>query len=374
MIEVAVILGARPEAIKMAPVILALRARPNDFRCHVCATGQHRDLTAPMLAAFGLSADVDFEAMTPNQSPAGLVSRVLASLDPWLDEHRPDLILAQGDTASALAAGLAGFWRRIPVGHVEAGLRTRDRCQPFPEEIQRRLLGVIADIHFAPTETARNNLLAENVLEERIVVTGNTVVDAVRRLSEQDLPAPHALSNIEGRLVVVTAHRRESLGAPMVRIAAAIAKLADQYPDVTFVVPVHPNPNVKNTLEPALAGRPNVRLTEPLDYPTFIGLARRAELLISDSGGIQEEAPSLGRRVVILRDVTERPEVLASGHGVLAGTDTDRIVATASDWLTNPAAAGGARATTNPFGDGFAAERIASWLAANEAVWRQKDA
>jgi len=360
------IIGTRPEAIKMAPLILELQAAAGRFQHTLVSTAQHREMLDQVLTVFGITPDIDLGLMQPNQTLADLTARALTSLTGVFAEHRPTLVLLQGDTTTVMAAALAAFYQRIPVGHVEAGLRTTERYNPFPEEINRRIASVLADLHFAPTERARANLLREGVAPESVFVTGNTIVDALRRMPLTDEFASDSLRNLPlagRRLIVVTAHRRENHGPPLHDICRALRTLAEKFPDLAIVYPVHLNPNVRNAVNAELGGMPSIHLIEPLPYPDLLRLLARSELILTDSGGIQEEAPSLRKPVLVLRETTERPEVIEVGAGMLVGTDPERIVTEASRLLTDPAAYGRMANVVNPFGDGHAAERIVGILA-----------
>ena len=348
--------GTRPEAIKMAPVAAALRARPERFRLVVCATGQHREMLDQMHRDLDLAPDLDLALMRPRQGLNELAGRAFTALDGVLDRVRPDWVLVQGDTTSAMVAALAAFHRRVRVGHVEAGLRTGDLHQPFPEEANRRLVDLVADALFAPTEPARDRLLAEGARPETVHLTGNTVVDALTRL--------WGGRPVERRPeVLVTVHRRESFGAPLESILAALCELAGRFPDLRWILPVHPNPEVAVPVRQRLAGVANVELCEPLSYPDLVAVLARCRLVLTDSGGIQEEAPTFGKPVLVLRDKTERPEGVAAGVARVVGTATREVVAAASRLLTDPAAYAAMAQGFNPYGDGHAAERIVHALA-----------
>lgn len=361
------VFGTRPEAIKLCPIVLHMRGRAAEFEVKVCATAQHREMLDQVLAAFGVQPDYDLNVMRPDQSLAQASSRILAALDPVLGQERPGMILVQGDTTTTLCGALAGFYHKIPVGHVEAGLRTRDIWQPFPEEMNRVLTTRLAALHFAPTTTSADNLRQDRAPESRIVVTGNSGIDAVLyvrdRLERGDLAGPGwPMLDPARKLIAVTAHRRESFGAGFERIAAALGRLARR-PDVQIVYPVHPNPNVQAPIRRALAGLPNVFLIDPLDYVPFVDLMRRAHFLLTDSGGIQEEGPSLGKPVLVLRETTERPEAVAAGTVKLVGTDENRIVAEATILLDDPDEHRRMSLIHNPYGDGTASGRIADAVA-----------
>jgi UDP-N-acetylglucosamine 2-epimerase (non-hydrolysing) len=356
-IKVVVLLGTRPEAIKMAPVIALLRARPAQFEPTVCATGQHRELLVQTLETFGLSPDIDLDLMQPDQTPIAFLSRALPAIDEALRRLEPDWVLVQGDTTTAMAGSLAAYHRRVRLGHVEAGLRTGDLRNPFPEEANRRIADLLADALFAPTAGARSSLLAEGVEDGRIFVTGNTVVDALlevaRRVPEHGEPAD----------VLITAHRRESFGAPFAEILAAVKELAQGFPALRFVFPLHPNPSVRGPACAALAGVENIALRAPLDYIELVRVLRSAKLVLTDSGGIQEEAPTFGVPVLVLRNETERPEGVARGVARLVGTARQSIVDGAATLLTDAAAHRRMARAGNPYGDGCAASRIVAILA-----------
>jgi UDP-N-acetylglucosamine 2-epimerase (non-hydrolysing) len=364
------IFGTRPEAIKLFPVIRALAA-DGRFASRVCATGQHREMLDQVLALTGIAPDHDLGLMQPGQSLDALTAALLTGIGPVLDAERPDWVVVQGDTATALAGALAAYYRHIPVAHVEAGLRSGDIHHPWPEEINRRIVGTIAALHCAPTETAAEALRRENVAPATVHVTGNTVIDALhwataRIAAEPELAA--GLAKLERRfakrrIVAVTTHRRESFGAGMDAIAAAVRRLAAR-PDVAVIFPVHPNPAVREVMERELGGLANVALVAPLDYPHFVRLLGIADLLLTDSGGVQEEAPALGKPVLVMRETTERPEGVAAGTARLVGTDPDRIVAEAEWLLDDPAAYAAMARAHNPFGDGRSAARIVELLAA----------
>ena len=356
---VLLVVGTRPEAIKLAPVVEALRAT-RSVRPVLLATSQHREMLRQALVPFGLEPDLDLEVMTEEQSPTAVASRVLARIERPLAEIAPAYVVVQGDTTTALAAAWASFHAGVPVAHVEAGLRSGRADAPFPEEFNRRGVAVAASIHFAPTERARRNLLAEGVAPERVSVVGNTVVDAVARILRgrpREGPEPGRAT------VLVTLHRRESFGPPLDRALGAIRVLALERGDaIRVVLPVHPNPNVSAPVRRLLAGLPNVELCAPLDYPAFLETFSLARFALSDSGGVQEEAPCVGVPVLVARETTERPEVIESGWGVLVGTDPDVILAESRRLLDDDEAWRARRSGPNPFGDGHAARRIAEAL------------
>ena len=361
------IFGTRPEAIKLCPVIRHIRLCHPGLKAQVCVTAQHRAMLDQVLECFEVRPDYDLNLMTPGQTLSQTAARILSALDPILSGGAFDMAVVQGDTTTTLAAALAAFHRHIPVAHVEAGLRTGDLEQPFPEEMNRQVTGRLAALHFAPTEGARRNLLAEGTPAGRIFVTGNSGIDAVLyiagELGQGRLQAP-PLAGLDTarKLIVVTAHRRESFGPGIERICAALSQLAAR-PDVQIVYPVHRNPNVLDPVTRALEGLPNVVLTEPLDYVAFVDLMRRARLIVTDSGGIQEEAPSLGKPVLVMRECTERPEAVEAGTVKLVGTDTARIVSEAVCLLENDAEHLRMSRIHNPYGDGHASERIAEIMA-----------
>lgn len=370
-IRVLLVFGTRPEAIKMAPIHHAMRT-DRGFSPLVCVTAQHRQMLDPFLAAFGIHADFDLDLMTPGQDLIGLTARALEGLRAVLGAATPDLVLVQGDTTSALAGALAAFYLRIPVGHVEAGLRTHDLGSPFPEEGNRALISRIAEYHFAPTDANRCTLIRENIPRQRIWVTGNTVVDALLWMSrrvEFDAarlravygPATDAVAS-SAPLVLITAHRRENHGAPLERICRAVTRLAERNPDTAFVFPVHLNPEVRDRVHCRLAGPANVHLTPPLEYPAFVHLLNRCTLVLTDSGGIQEEAPALNKPVLVMRESTERGEGVEKGTLLLVGTDPDRIVAETESLLTDRERIARIAGIGNPYGDGTAAKRILAAL------------
>jgi UDP-N-acetylglucosamine 2-epimerase (non-hydrolysing) len=366
MHKVLLIFGTRPEAIKLCPVIRSLREYPTRFDVRVCVTAQHREMLDQVLQAFDVKPDHDLDLMLPGQTLFQSTSRILAGLEGVLKTEQPSIIIVQGDTTTTLCGALAGFYLHTPVAHVEAGLRTGDMRQPFPEEMNRVLTSHLAELHFAATETAAENLRAEGVAPDSIHVTGNTGIDAVLyvhdglvkgRLRGREWPE----LDPSRKLIVVTAHRRESFGGGFDRICQALAELANR-PDVQVVYPVHPNPNVQDPVQRLLAGHPNVHLIEPLSYVPFVDLMRRAYLLITDSGGIQEEGPSLGKPILVMREKTERPEAVLAGTVKLVGTDHRRIVDETQLLLDNPAAYQAMARVHNPYGDGQASSRIAQLI------------
>lgn len=358
--KVLCMVGTRPEAVKMAPVILALQKAPG-IHCRVVATAQHRHMLDQVMAFFGIRPDIDLDIMRPNQQLASLTARLLTEIDAVLDSEKPDAVLAQGDTTTVMTVALACFYRRIPFGHVEAGLRTGDLQNPFPEEANRVIAGRLTRWHFAPTQSSRSNLLNEGVADADITVTGNTVIDALLMTASRDLPLPLEIAP-EARMVLVTAHRRENFGQPFEEVCRALRTLAQRNPAVQFVYPVHPNPNVKDVVHRTLAGLSNFTLCEPLDYAPFVAAMKRAHLIISDSGGVQEEAPALAKPVLVLRDETERPEAVHEGVVKLVGPHFDAIVDNAQRLLDDPQAYAAMARGVSPYGDGKAAGRIAKVL------------
>lgn len=358
--RVATVIGTRPEAIKMAPVIRALDADPDLESC-VILTGQHRELLEPILPLFGVEVDYDLDLMQPDQTLTGIASVALEKLAPVLAGVRPDLVLVQGDTTTAFIGALCAAYLGIPVGHVEAGLRSYDTANPFPEELNRRLISTIATLHFAPTATSRQNLLRECVPTDRIVVTGNTVIDALLFVADkvEELPLSLPVVGETGRrTVLVTLHRRESFGPRIEGLLRAIGQLVDEFPDIEVLYPVHPNPNVQRAVRSILSDRERVHLLPPLDYPSFVAAMKRSCLILTDSGGVQEEAPSLGVPVLVLRDETERPEVVEVGAARLVGREPATVLDHATELLSDPVAHGRMVRARNPFGDGCASGRI----------------
>src|SRR5438132_9528793 len=365
--KVMVVIGTRPEAIKLAPVVLELRKHGESFSTQICVTGQHREMLDQMLQVFGLRPDHDLGVMKAGQSLADVTAACVTGMDRVLRRERPDVVLVQGDTTTTLAASLAAYYCHIPVGHIEAGLRTGKKNDPFPEEVNRRLTTHMADFHFAPTEVSRKNLLLEGVNPDNICVTGNTVVDALlltqARLRKEPSLAVDCLGATDGlRIMLVTAHRRESFGLPFRRICEAIRAIAERRGDVLVVYPVHLNPNVQAPVREILDGVPNVKLLAPLEYVSFVACMQRAYILLTDSGGIQEEGPSLRKPVLVMREVSERPEAMAAGTACLTGTDPEQIVGAVSSLLDDPARYKQMTSRPNPYGDGHAAERIVQFL------------
>lgn len=372
MKSILTVVGTRPEAIKLAPLIRELEKHPDRVRSMVCVTAQHREMLDQVMDIFGIEPDHDLDLMREGQSPTQVAARVLTDLERILDEERPDWVLVQGDTTTVMSAAIAAFYRQVKVGHVEAGLRTHDKTQPFPEEVNRRIAGVVADLHFAPTETSRRNLLRENVPDESVFVTGNTVIDALHWISERELTADDrrslATMGLEGFLdgeasprrgILVTAHRRENHGAPLEEICLAVKELAELYGDeVQIAYPVHLNPKVQEPAYRILSDLPNVVLAPPLDYLPLVHIMKQCDIVLTDSGGLQEEAPGLGKPVLVLRETTERPEGIEAGTVKLVGTDRDVIVRETRRLMEDEAAYDAMATAVNPYGDGQASRRI----------------
>lgn len=361
-----VIFGTRPEAIKMAPAVLALKASPH-FEPIVAVTAQHRSMLDQVLDLFGIVPDHDLNILRPRQTLTGVTVRALESLSPLVEREKPDAVLVQGDTTTTFIGALAAFYHQVPVVHMEAGLRTGRPYSPFPEEINRGLTTRLSTLHLAPTASNKSNLLAENVAASSIVVTGNTVIDAllhtVDRRVDYGEPALDGIDDDPRRVILVTAHRRESWGEPMKAIGRAVARIARKHPDALVVWPMHKNPLVREAIVPAIAGVDNVLVTEPLAYGGFARLMDRAHVILTDSGGVQEEAPSLGKPVLVMRDTTERPEAMLAGTVKLVGADEERIVGEVGELLTNDAAYSAMANAVNPYGDGLAAERTVHAIA-----------
>jgi UDP-N-acetylglucosamine 2-epimerase (non-hydrolysing) len=364
------VFGTRPEAIKMAPLVHTLLGDER-FEAKVCVTAQHREMLDQVLELFEITPDFDLNLMKPGQDLTDITCGILQGLKPILAEFKPDYVLVHGDTATTLSTTLASYYQQIKVGHVEAGLRTGNIYSPWPEEGNRKLTGAITDLHFAPTVNSKNNLLAENVSEDKIFITGNTVIDAlfdvIDKLKKNEelkakLETQFVFLNDDKRLVLITGHRRESFGGGFERICEAIAQMAKAFPNVEFVYPMHLNPNVREPVSRLLKGLINVFLIEPLDYLPFVYLMNKAYVLLTDSGGIQEEAPSLGKPVLVMRDTTERPEAVDAGTVKLVGTNVDKIVNELSDLLTNESYYKSMSVANNPYGDGNASKRICNLL------------
>ena len=361
-IKVMTVFGTRPEAIKMAPVVLELQKHPDTIIPVVAVTAQHRDMLDQVLNLFKIKPDYDLDIMAAQQTLFDITSRSMLGLDKVLQEEKPDIVLVHGDTTTTFAGALAAYYHQISVGHVEAGLRTHNKYSPFPEEMNRKLTGSIADLHFAPTDTSKANLLEESVNEEGIFVTGNTVIDALHKTVRDDFVFDsELLQNIDyggKRVILVTTHRRENLGEPMRQVYKALRKLVDEFADVEVVFPVHKNPKVREVVSQELGGLDKVHLIDPLDYEPFANLMHRSHLILTDSGGVQEEAPALGKPVLVLRDTTERPEAVAAGTVKLIGTDKDVVYNEAKLLLTDEAEYKKMAEASNPYGDGKASARI----------------
>jgi UDP-N-acetylglucosamine 2-epimerase (non-hydrolysing) len=375
--KIAVIFGTRPDTIKLAPIILELQKDRRHFDVLPIATAQHRHMLDQVLEVFRITPRHDLNIMRPRQSLALITRNTIDALDKILVDEKPDLVLVQGDTLSTFVGSLAAFFRHIPVGHVEAGLRTHDKTQPFPEEINRRLTGCIADLHFPPTDTAKKALLRENVDPATIVVTGNSVIDALhlalKKTRRFNVHALNAIVQPGRRLILVTMHRRENWGEPMRGAASALSTIAQRHPDVHVVFPVHKNPVVREAVMPILGGLPNVHMIEPLDYLDFIHVMAQSHLIITDSGGVQEEGPALGKPILVLREKTERPEAVKSGTVKLVGMNERKIITLAERLLTDARAYNAMASAVNPYGDGQAARRTVAairryWGMPHEAV------
>lgn len=367
MKKVLTVFGTRPEAIKMAPVVKELQRHPVHFETKVCVTAQHRQMLDQVLDLFGIQPDYDLDIMKPGQSLTDVTCNVLQGLAPVLEEFRPDVVLVHGDTTTTMAASLAAYYQKIDVGHVEAGLRTGNIYSPWPEEMNRRLAGTITRYHFAPTERSRNNLLQEGVANVSIYITGNTVIDALLDVVDKvrndsalrdTMATRFRFLNPDKRLILVTGHRRENFGDGFENICQALKEIASANPDVEIVYPVHLNPNVQEPVHRILTDCQSVHLIEPQDYLPFVYLMDRSYIIITDSGGVQEEAPSLGKPVLVMRDTTERPEAVTAGTVKLVGTNKERIVAEASELIWNQASYKRMSLAHNPYGDGLSASRI----------------
>ncbi|WP_003542760.1 non-hydrolyzing UDP-N-acetylglucosamine 2-epimerase [Desulfotomaculum nigrificans] len=366
MLKVLTIFGTRPEAIKMAPLVKELGNRPDKIKSLVAVTAQHREMLDQVLELFDIIPDYDLNIMQQGQTLYDITSRALQGLKEVLADCNPDLVLVHGDTTTTFVAALAAFYRQIPVGHVEAGLRTHNKYSPFPEEMNRHLTGVLAEYHFAPTEKAMQNLIRENVNQDQIFVTGNTVIDALKATVRPNYvfsdPLLNSIDFANQRVLLVTTHRRENLGAPMRHIYQALKEIVETHPDVAIVFPVHKNPAVRRVVHEVLGQVPRVHLIEPLQYEPFINLMQRCYLVLTDSGGMQEEAPSLGKPVLVLRSTTERPEAVEAGTVKLVGTDREVVLSVTKELLNNPQAYRSMAEAVNPYGDGLAAKRIADFI------------
>lgn len=368
-LKVMTIFGTRPEAIKMAPVVLELQKHPEQIQSSVAVTAQHREMLDQVLHLFQIHTDYDLDIMSPSQTLFDITSRALTGLKDVLTEARPDLVLVHGDTTTTFVGALAAFYHQIPVGHVEAGLRTGNKYSPYPEEMNRKLAGALTDLHFAPTSTARQNLLRENVDSESVFVTGNTVIDALLATVKPDFRfEDELLASLDfaaRRVILVTTHRRENLGEPMRHVYHALKRIVEEFPDVEVIFPVHRNPKVREVVAAVLGHLERVHLTDPLDYEPFVNLMARSTLILTDSGGIQEEAPSLGKPVLVLRDTTERPEAIAAGTVRLIGTTEETVYQETQILLSDPVRYRAMSEAVNPYGDGRASQRIVQTI-----LWR----
>ena len=365
--KVMILFGTRPEIVKLAPVITEFGKHDDEVETVLVSTGQHREFTRQMTTVFGLRPKFDIDIMRERQTIAHIASSVISGLDPILEAETPDVVVVQGDTTTSMAGALAASFRGVRVAHVEAGLRTSDKFVPFPEELNRRVTAVSAEWHFAPTPWARENLLKEGKDAETIHVTGNTVIDALNMILRSNRRAPETVSPNGRKEILVTLHRRESFGKPVRRVCYALKAIADDHPDVKVVFPVHPNPSVREPVGKILGDHPRIELREPYPYFEFLQALQRCHFVLTDSGGIQEEAPTLGKPVLVLRDVTERPEAVETGVAKLVGTDPYRIISAANDLLTNEAAYDAMVRDVSPFGDGQASERIVRILLGDQA-------
>ena len=363
------IFGTRPEAIKMAPVVLYFKNYLNDIETRVCVTAQHREMLDQVLQFFEITPDYDLDLMKKNQDLHHLSARILTSLKPVLDDYKPDYVFVHGDTTTTMMSSIAAFYSGIKIGHVEAGLRTFDKHQPFPEEINRQITGRLTDFHFAPTEQAQENLIAENVDKKNILLTGNTVIDALfqgleklKKYKDAEIKNLESLLNFNKKIILVTGHRRENFGEGFIRICKALKTIAVKHPNVQIVYPVHLNPKVQKPVYDLLGDIPNISLIAPLGYPAFLWLMSKSFFIITDSGGVQEEAPSLGKPVLVMRDTTERPEAVKAGTVILVGTNETKIVSQAEKLLTNKEHYNQMQKSHNPYGDGKASERIFNFI------------
>jgi UDP-N-acetylglucosamine 2-epimerase (non-hydrolysing) len=386
-LKVVVVFGTRPEAIKMAPVVRSLRKRPNDFQTTVVVTAQHRKMLDQVMELFHIKSDHDLDIMVQDQTLEYVVTQVMTKLQPILQKEKPELVLVHGDTVTTFAAALAAFYQRIPVGHVEAGLRSFDMANPFPEESNRRLADAICTLHFAPTHTAKQNLLKENVPQDRIFVTGNTVTDAlfiaIKERHEWTEPALQAMfshdkptiaSQPGSELILVTAHRRENHGNPLKNVFHALKRIVDARPGAFVIYPVHLNPNVQKTANEILGNHPRIHLVPPVDYLDLVNLLQRAHLVVTDSGGIQEEAPALGKPVLVLRKVTERPEAVAAGTAKIIGVEEQQVYEAIHKLLVDQRAYSRMANAVNPYGDGKATLRILDAIRYHFGMWEERPA
>lgn len=365
-----IVFGTRPEAIKMAPLVKEFKKHNREFDTCVCVTAQHREMLDQVLEFFEITPDFDLDLMKPGQNLYGLTADIIVGLKDVLEEFKPDFVYVHGDTTTTMAASIAGFYSGAQVVHVEAGLRTHNKRSPFPEEVNRQITGRVADIHLVPTETSKQNLLQENIDENTITVTGNTVIDAllfssekVKTYQNKEIEELKNLVNSDRKLILVTGHRRENHGNGFIRICEALKEIATIHEDVQIIYPVHLNPNVKKPVYEILSGIDNIKLIKPLAYPSFVWLMNQSYVIITDSGGVQEEAPSLGKPVLVMRDTTERPEAVEAGTVILVGTDKQKIVNEANSLLTDATRYTKMSALHNPYGDGKACERIVQFIA-----------
>jgi len=366
-----IIFGTRPEAIKMAPLVKEFHKNKNDFETKVCITAQHREMLDQVLSFFEITPDYDLDLMKPNQNLYSLTADIITNLKPVLEDYKPDFVYVHGDTTTTMAASIAAFYSGAKVCHVEAGLRTFNKRSPFPEEVNRSIAGSISDYHFAPTNTSEQNLLNENVSKNNILVTGNTVIDALgfssnkvtsSSYSDQEVDMLNKLVDKSKRLILVTGHRRENHGQGFINICSALKQIATENEDVQIIYPVHLNPNVQKPVYELLGNINNIKLINPLSYPAFVWLMSKSYLIITDSGGVQEEAPSLGKPVLVMRDTTERPEAVNAGTVLLVGTDTNKIVLEANNLLNNPNSYTEMSKLHNPYGDGTACSKIVEFI------------
>lgn len=366
LIKILTVFGTRPEVIKMASVIKELRKHPNEFICRICVTAQHREMLAPFLKLFDIKPDYDLNIMQENQSLGYITVTILTQLGEIIKKEEPDYLLVQGDTTTAMAASLTAFYQKIKIAHIEAGLRTWNKLHPYPEEINRKIIDAVSDLYFAHTEQAKQNLLQEGIAEKNVEVTGNTIIDALLDIAGRKVdPKGTVLENIpfnEKKIILVTAHRRENFGKPLINICKAIKEIAMRYPDVYIVYPVHLNPNVQKPVYSMLNRIENVLLIEPLDYEYFVQLMKKSYLILTDSGGLQEEAPSLAKPVLVLRELTERPEALEAGTAEIVGTQPQKIIERTINLLENRTAYERMSRAINPYGDGKASKRIVTRL------------
>jgi len=368
-----IIFGTRPEAIKMAPLINAFAKDQDRFNTKVCVTAQHREMLDQVLDFFEIKPDYDLDLMKPGQNLYGLTAAIIESLKPVLEEFKPDFVFVHGDTTTTMATSIAAFYAGAKVCHVEAGLRTHNKWAPFPEEMNRKITGCLADYHFAPTETSFNNLIKENTNKEQIVITGNTVIDALQfstekvsegQFSDTEIEQLKKTLNFEKKLILVTGHRRENHGQGFLNICQALKCLAKEHEDIDIIYPVHLNPKVQKPVYEILGNQPNIHLIDPLGYPAFVWLMNQSYLIITDSGGVQEEAPSLGKPVLVMRETTERPEAVEAGTVVIVGTSPEKIISEANELIRNPDRYKEMSARHNPYGDGLASKRILDFISA----------